>query len=62
MRKSEKMEFLESFVDGDHTAGRYRQLIDLMNLCGYLRSRSRSFLEHWSKVIYTYISQNPLGQ
>ena len=31
--------------------GRYRQLIELMKLCKY--QRSRSFLDLWPKVIYS---------
>ena len=44
------VDFSETIEACDLKVGRYRQLIDLMKVCEYLRSRS--FLDPWPKVMY----------
>ena len=51
------MDFSETIADCDLKVCRYRQLIELMKVCEY--SRSRSFLDHGPRS-FTYEKENLL--
>ena len=57
------MDFSETMAASDLKVGRYRQLIELMKICEY--SRSRSLLDlaqgYLHMKIKTCFSQKPLG-